>query len=171
MDACRDWVQKRLLPTLEGSIGKRMGTTTGWRIEVDPDVDDGQCLLFHYPGAFPPAEAGYVRPVVKIECGARSDDWPSESRTVTPYVADVFPEAVPDAAFQLSALAAERTFWEKAMLLHEETFARRKSRARSAWPGIITMCGPSSLAALRIGPRPTAPSSTAWRSTAKSSSA
>lgn len=122
MDACRDWVQKGLLPALEEGIGKRMGATKGWKLEVDPDVEDGQCLLFHYPGAFPAAEAGYVRPVVRIECGARSDHWPSESRTVTPYVADVFPDAIPDAAFQVSALAAERTFWEKAMLLHEETF-------------------------------------------------
>jgi predicted nucleotidyltransferase component of viral defense system len=122
MDACRDWVQKQLQPALERSMGKRMGVTKGWKIEVDPDVEDGQCLLFHYPGAFPAAEAGYVRQVVKIECGARSDHWPSESCTVTPYVADVFPEAVPDAAFHVSALAAERTFWEKAMLLHEETF-------------------------------------------------
>ena len=75
-----------------------------------------------YPSAFPPAEAGYVRPVVKIELGARSDDWPAESRTITPYVAEVLPQAIPDATFSVSALAPERTFWEKAMLLHEETF-------------------------------------------------
>jgi predicted nucleotidyltransferase component of viral defense system len=119
MNACRECVQTRLLPALKTSMAKRMGGTPDWKIEVDPDVEDGQCLLFHYPSAFPASEAGYVRPVVKIECGARSDDWPSETCTVTPYVADLFPDAVPDAAFQVSALAAERAFWEKAMLLHE----------------------------------------------------
>ena len=87
---------------------------------MDPDADDGQCLLFEYPGAFPPAEAGYV-PVVKIELGARSDDWPSETRTVTPYVAQLFPKTSGDFA-RVPTLAAERTFWEKALLLHEETF-------------------------------------------------
>jgi hypothetical protein len=83
---------------------------------------DGQCLLFQYPGAFAAAEVGYVRPVVKIELGARSDDWPAESRSITPYVGEVLPHAIPNASFPVSTLAAERTFWEKAMLLHEETF-------------------------------------------------
>lgn len=122
MATCRSWVQDRLKPALDQSIEKRFGTRDGWRLEVDPDAVDGQCLLFHYPSAFPAAEAGYVRPVVKIELGARSDDWPSESRTITPYVAEVLTRAIPDATFPVSTLAAERTFWEKAMLLHEETF-------------------------------------------------
>jgi len=122
MAACRSWVQDRLQPALEQTTAARFGTREGWRLEVDPDMADGQCLLFHYPSAFPAAEAGYVRPVVKIELGARSDDWPAESRTITPYVAEVLPQAIPDASFPVSALAPKRTFWEKAMLLHEETF-------------------------------------------------
>ena len=122
MAACRSWVQDRLKPALEQAIAGRFGTREGWRLEVDPDMADGQCLLFHYPSAFPAGEAGYVRPVVKIELGARSDDWPAVSRTITPYVAQVLPQAIPDAVFSVSALSPERTFWEKAMLLHEETF-------------------------------------------------
>jgi len=122
MAACRGWVQDRLRPALDQRIAERFGARDGWKLEVDPDAADGQCLLFHYPGAFPAAEAGYVRPVVKIELGGRSDDWPSEKRQITPYVAEVLPKAIPDAVFPMSTLAAERTFWEKAMLLHEETF-------------------------------------------------
>ncbi len=120
--ACRSWVQDKLKPALDQSITKRFGTREGWQLEVDPDADDGQCLLFHYSSAFPATEAGYLRPIVKIELGARSDDWPAESRTIMPYVAEVLPQAIPDATFPVSTLAAERTFWEKAMLLHEETF-------------------------------------------------
>ena len=90
-------------------------------LEVDPDMADGQCLLFHYPSAFRPDEAGCMRPVVKIELGARSDDWPHADRSIRPYVADAFPQLVTEAVV-VRALAAERTFWEKACLLHEETF-------------------------------------------------
>ena len=122
MAACRSWVQDKIKPALEQAVTRRFGTREGWHLEVDPDIADGQCLLFHYPSAFSIGEAGYVRPVVKIELGARSDDWPAESRTITPYVAEVLPQAIPDAAFSVSALAPERTFLEKAMLLHEETF-------------------------------------------------
>lgn len=134
MAACRSWVQDQLKSALEQTITGRFGTREGWLLEVDPDMADGQCLLFHYPSAFPAAEAGYVRPVVKIELGARSDDWPAESRTITPYVAEVLPQAIPDAVFSVSALAPERTFWEKAMLLHEETFrpADKPRKARMA---------------------------------------
>ena len=122
MAACKAWVQDRLRPALEQTMTERVGTREGWTLEVDPDMADGQCLLFHYPGAFPATEVGYLRPVVKIELGARSDKWPSQARTISPYVAQVLPQAIPDATFSVPSLAPERTFWEKAMLLHEETF-------------------------------------------------
>ena len=60
--------------------------------------------------------------MVKIELGARSDDWPHETKAIQPYVIEFFPALDPDATFSVSVLAAERTFWEKACLLHEETF-------------------------------------------------
>ncbi|MFO1477802.1 MAG: nucleotidyl transferase AbiEii/AbiGii toxin family protein [Verrucomicrobiota bacterium] len=121
MEASRRWVQGKLQPALAGRIASSLGES-GWKIEVDPDMADGQCLLFHHPSAFPPGAAGYVRPVVKIELGARSDDWPYVQKSIQPYVAELFPALVPDAAFAARVIAAERTFWEKACLLHEETF-------------------------------------------------
>jgi predicted nucleotidyltransferase component of viral defense system len=118
--ACRRWVQERLQPAMAARISERVPTPAA--LKVDPDAEDGQSLIFEYPGAFREAEAGYVRPVVKIELGARSDDWPSESRSFLPYLAEALPDVAPDATFSFRTLAAERTFWEKAMLLHEETF-------------------------------------------------
>jgi len=121
MDACRRWVQGTLQPALADRISDALGNS-GWKLELDPDMDDGQCLLFHYPGDFAPTDAGYVRPVVKIELGARSDDWPHQGKTIQPYLAEIFPQLTTDAAFSVCVLDAERTFWEKACLLHEETF-------------------------------------------------
>ena len=121
MEACRQWVQGTLQPALTSRISETLGET-GWQLEVDPDIPDGQCLLFHYPTAFPASAAGYVRPVVKIELGARSDDWPAEEKPILPYVTEHFPAFDPAPAFHVRVLAAERTFWEKACLLHEETF-------------------------------------------------
>jgi len=121
MAACQQWVQQKLQPALAARLTAALGNT-GWKLEVDPDMADGQCLLFHYPSAFAPGSAGYVRPVVKIELGARSDDWPNEQKNIQPYVAELFPKFVPNATFAARVIAAERTFWEKACLLHEETF-------------------------------------------------
>lgn len=121
MDSCRAWVQGPLQTALNLRLKSVLGES-GWLVEVDPDLADGQCLLFHYPSAFPPGVAGYVRPVVKIELGARSDDWPHEEKTIQPYLAEVFPMLAPNARFTARVISAERTFWEKACLLHEETF-------------------------------------------------
>jgi hypothetical protein len=121
METCRQWVQGTLQPALVRRIKAALGET-GWQVEVDPDMPDGQCLLFHYPSVFPAGIAGYVRPVVKIELGARSDDWPHETKTIQPYVTELFPSFASDSAFLVRVLAPERTFWEKACLLHEETF-------------------------------------------------
>lgn len=121
MEACRHWVQGVLQPAFAERVHEILGEA-GWRLEVDPDMADGQCLLFHYPSVFPSGAVGYVRPVVKIELGARSDDWPHETRPIQAYVIERFPALDAAAPFPARVLAAERTFWEKACLLHEETF-------------------------------------------------
>lgn len=121
MESCRQWVQETLQPALAARITGELGPD-GWKLEVDPDMADGQCLLFHYPSAFPVGSAGYVPPQVKIELGARSDDWPHVEKPIQPYVLEHFPAFDADGVFPVRVLAAERTFWEKACLLHEETF-------------------------------------------------
>lgn len=57
---------------------------------------------------------------MKIECGARSDAWPADEKSIRPCVADVYPETITDAAVPLKVLSIERTFWEKATILHAE---------------------------------------------------
>jgi hypothetical protein len=64
--------------------------------------------------------AAIFGPVVKIEMGARSDDWPAEPREIRAYLAKEFPDAISDAVVAVRAIQLERTFWEKATLLHEE---------------------------------------------------
>jgi Nucleotidyl transferase AbiEii toxin, Type IV TA system len=121
MDACREWVQGTLRPALADRLKAALGEID-WLLEIDPDVPDGQCLLFHFPSVFPRGTTGSVRPVVKIEVGARSDDWPNAERLIQPYVAELFPSLNLSAAFNVRVISAERTFWEKACLLHEESF-------------------------------------------------
>jgi len=121
MTAARTWVQGTLQPALAQRLAATLGST-GWKLEVDPDMADGQCLLFHYASVFPPGSAGYIPPQVKIELGARSDDWPAEPKVLAPYVLEQFPALGHEPSVAVRVLASERTFWEKACLLHEETF-------------------------------------------------
>jgi len=66
--------------------------------------------------------------------GARSDTEPTQEIDIHPYLAEAFPDLFPQSHFLVRAVSPERTFWEKAMLLHEETFRPpdKKRKARMA---------------------------------------
>lgn len=59
-----------------------------------------------------------MQPRIKLEFGARGDPEPFEQRDILPYVAEDFPGEVPDASTTVPTLALERTYWEKATILH-----------------------------------------------------
>ncbi len=120
MHAARTHIRDVLGPALEQQIRHVLPSTSAWKLEADADDPDAQTLLFHYPPAM--GAAVYVRPVVKIELGARSDTEPSAKPEIAPYLAEVFPDEVPDSRFPVHAVAPERTFWEKVALLHEESY-------------------------------------------------
>lgn len=125
--AAQEWVATILLPTLAQAIEEVLGTREGWSIEADPDDRDLQTVLFNYPassgygldyGANYGGHTGYVQPRIKLEFGARGDPEPFEQRDILPYVAEDFPGEVPDASTTVPTLALERTYWEKATILH-----------------------------------------------------
>ena len=125
--ACEAKVSDELRPALAARISAALGDR-GWAVESDPT--DAQTLIFRYPSAFAEAgEATYIRRHVKIEGGARADVWPTEDRTLRPYVAEAFPAGVPDAEVSVRALSIERTFWEKATILHAEAHRRKDKPA------------------------------------------
>lgn len=123
--SCQAHIRDALAPALKARIAQALGAE-GWQLESDPADADGQTLLFRYPAAFD--GGGYVAPVVKIEMGARSDIDPAEAPEIEPYLAQAFPDLLGPSRFAVRTLAARRTFWEKAMLLHEETYRPAEKR-------------------------------------------
>lgn len=133
-ETCQAAVRERLKPQLAVAFQEALGAAAGWTIESATDDADDATLLFRYPAA-PVQSASYISPLVRLELGARSDHWPATDGTVTPIAAAAFPEQFRAPACQVRALAAERTFWEKATLLHkwchaspERRFPDRQSR-------------------------------------------
>lgn len=127
--AAQAYVETVAMPALARAVEAALGTTDGWTIELDPEDADRQTLLFNYPrtsgyglnygGAYG-GEAGtdYIKPRIKLEFGARGDPDPHEARAIRPYVAEEFPDALPDAETLVDTLSVERTYWEKATILH-----------------------------------------------------
>lgn len=129
--AAQEKIQDQLAPLLTKRIGSVL--RYDWALFRAPEhVDpDRQTLIFEYPTAIPVRES-YIARQVKIEMGARSDNEPVEHVEIHPYLSDAFPDLLGESRFSVRALAPERTFWEKAMLLHEENYRppdkRRKAR-------------------------------------------
>lgn len=114
---CQDAVKNEIIPAFLKRCAPIIGAD-GWSLELDPDDNDQQTILFNFPTSNTTGLVDYIRPVVKIELGARSDHWPVQQAPVQPYLVDALPDAISDKAINVKALAVERTFWEKATILH-----------------------------------------------------
>ena len=109
------WTLQRIfsIPTLPGPLFKG-----GTSLSADADR---QSLLFAYPLGLEEDLYGlgtYIRPVVRLEFGCRGDVWPSEQKSIQPYIADALPGLLAQPTAEVHVLRPERTFWEKATLLH-----------------------------------------------------
>lgn len=121
---CDEFVSGELRDALEHDFASHLGGS-GWLI---PDPEDRSTLLFAYPTPSG-AATGYVAPKVRLEFGARSDREPWSLRPIVAYAAQARPEAELGGPFDVPVLTAERTFWEKATILHAENARARRSDA------------------------------------------
>lgn len=128
-EACQNCIREDIRPALQAAMTTDLPESLAWELLDDPSDTDRQTLLFNYPTAFP-AGTAYLRRAVKIEMGARSDTDPSETIAITPYISEAFPKILPEDRVQVRAVMPKRTFWEKAMLLHEETFRPADKRRK-----------------------------------------
>jgi len=90
-----------------------------WKIEADPE--ENQSLLFYYPSNITDTKDEYIQSTIKLEFGARGDTTPNEEKSISPYLHSALPELFDHTPeINVKTLTAERTFWEKATLLHAE---------------------------------------------------
>ncbi len=120
-DDCAAAVNSRFMPELEAVVTSLLGPCPGtgrWlAFEVDA-TSQSPVLLFPYPRAVPPGS--YIAPLVKMEFGSLTDQRPTGTHVIKPFVAELAPDAFDDFHAEVVALEIERTFWEKATILHAE---------------------------------------------------
>lgn len=118
---CAEAVHMRFLPELEAvvaaSLGSRPKSGTWLQFEMDA-ASHSPLILFAYPQAVPPGS--YIAPLVKIEFGSLTDQRPTGTHWIAPLMARLAPDAFADFRSEVVALEIERTFWEKATILHAE---------------------------------------------------
>ena len=105
----REYIERALLPEVLRLMG---GICTAEIEEGAPDV-----INIRYPSKFADE---YLRPEIRLEIGPLAQWVPHARYAVTSYVADAFPDLFEQPACHVIAIKAERTFWEKATILHHE---------------------------------------------------
>ena len=110
-----------MLPLLEQVIADALGQSpadTWLRYELDADAKS-PILYFRYPVTQQRGFA-YVAREVTLELGTLTDQQPTDRHAIRPLLADSYPALFDDWNSTVTALALERTFWEKATILHSE---------------------------------------------------
>lgn len=79
--------------------------------------DDPYVINIQYPGAF---SDEYLRPEVRLEIGPLAAWLPFEEKQISCYAAEEFPAVFDNTQCSVKVVRAERTFWDKATILHHE---------------------------------------------------
>lgn len=88
------------------------------RAEADVGVEaHEQDVLIQYPRAFSLAA---IQPQIRLEIGPMAEWVPNEERPIRPYAVSQFPDLFSQPETTVRTISAERTFWEKATILHRE---------------------------------------------------
>ncbi|MCW3837257.1 nucleotidyl transferase AbiEii/AbiGii toxin family protein [Sphingomonas canadensis] len=116
-EACEAFINGSMLDNLTriaAETSERNGIATG-QLTIVPDDKDKQTLLVRYPTATD--YDAYIPKAVKIESGAKSALDPNSIRSIRPYLeldAPGLDLEVPN----VTVVDAERTFWDKIVILH-----------------------------------------------------
>ena len=117
---CTAAVRDKLAPELAATVGASLGESEAPWLTFEVDASSNSpVLLFQYPTTQPPG-LEYLRRSVKLEFGSLTDQRPTASHTVRPWIADVLRDAFADWHCEVVALDLHRSFWEKATILHVE---------------------------------------------------
>lgn len=98
-------------PKLKDSLSESLGSEASVRCG-----DEEETVYFDYPRSY---ESAGTLDVIKLEIGPMAAWSPSEDAAIVPYAADVVPFGAELSTIVRTA-SAERTFWEKATILHQE---------------------------------------------------
>lgn len=94
-----------------------MSECVGKCISVYIDDNDPETVKFVYPQTFKDSS---ILQEIRLEIGALAAWTPAQPADIHPYAADYYPGAFRQISAQILTTTAERTFWEKATILHQE---------------------------------------------------
>ena len=101
------------VPRIKGDLE----TESGRALDIGMDAVDPNTIVFRYPCAF--GDESILREI-RIESGALAAWTPAQTCDIVSYAAEQYPQIFKRPAARVYTVAPERTFWEKATILHRE---------------------------------------------------
>lgn len=119
-EECTRAVERQIGPALEAAVASQLESRSmPWFEFLTDSATNSPVLLFHYPTT-QPIGLDYLRRSVKLEFGSLTEQQPVGRHPIHPLIARIYPDAFADWNCDVVALELERTFWEKATILHAE---------------------------------------------------
>lgn len=100
-------------PTIQAELSRELGCEANIYI----DEKDKQTVIFAYPHLFTNSA---TLQVIRLEIGALAAWTPAKMAQIEPYAATYYPKVFAQKNTAVLTVAPERTFWEKATILHHE---------------------------------------------------
>ncbi|MEX0617900.1 MAG: nucleotidyl transferase AbiEii/AbiGii toxin family protein [Pseudohongiellaceae bacterium] len=130
------YVGEVVLPVLEEQVAL-LSNNDGFELTLE---DEGESIHLAYPSV--DRRDQYLRPIVRLEFGGRNVIDPNATHIVEPYVKEVTREVIYPSP-EVTVLAPERTFWEKATLMHvacnRNKFEQSAERSSRHWYDLSQM--------------------------------
>jgi len=122
--ACTEAARNKFLPELEQLIAVALEPFQDqpdheWLEFVVDAASNSPVILFHYPTT-QSSGFDYLKRSVKLELGSLTEQRPIGKYPIRPWLATEFPQVFPNWHCEVVALEIERSFWEKATILHAE---------------------------------------------------
>ena len=111
-------IQEKSGKYISGELRSMINAAMDGECSVVPDEGDEHVLLLKYPITF---TSSYIVPHIRLEIGPLAAWLPNREFPITPYIAEAFPQ-LQIQAISVPTILAERTFWEKVTILHQEHF-------------------------------------------------
>lgn len=108
-EAAQIYIHEELLPAISQLLAPVCNCTI--------DADDRNSINITYPSAF---QDIYLRPQILLEIGPLASWTPSDIFEISSFAAQKFSEVFEQSSCRVDTILAERTFWEKATILHQE---------------------------------------------------
>ncbi|MFZ2656068.1 MAG: nucleotidyl transferase AbiEii/AbiGii toxin family protein [Victivallales bacterium] len=110
-ESAQEYIRNKMLPEISKAVGPLCSAAIS--------AEDPHIVNIRYPAAFGDE---YIKPYIQLEIGPLASWIPHGEYSITPYAAEIFPDVFENPDCKVRAIKAERTFWEKVTILHQEAF-------------------------------------------------